>query len=191
MKKKILYLAAILICLSIITGGTMAYFTAEDTVRNEITSGGIQVRVVEQQLADGQLRPSEGQSIPVMPATTVSRIVSVQSLRQSAWVRVRYSVTVYDSQGQILDIPPEDLEKAIVIQPDGENWSLKDGWWYCNTAISAGETTSPLFRTVTFSGEEMGNEYQNCTAVLEVTAQAVQQANNGASVLEAQGWPAD
>ena len=35
----------------------------------------------------------------------------------------------------------------------------------------------------------MGNEYQNATATVDVFAQAVQTANNGATVMAAQGWP--
>ena len=47
----------------------------------------------------------------------------------------------------------------------------------------------PLFTTVTFA-PEMGNEYQNSTAHIDVKADAVQVANNGDAVLEAAGWPA-
>ena len=36
---------------------------------------------------------------------------------------------------------------------------------------------------------DMGNEYQNATATVDVSAQAVQTANNGATVMDAQGWP--
>ena len=53
MKKKIFYIAIIAICLSIITGGTLAYYTATDTARNVITSGGVDVKVAEYQLVDG------------------------------------------------------------------------------------------------------------------------------------------
>ena len=35
----------------------------------------------------------------------------------------------------------------------------------------------------------MGNEYQNAEATVDVTAQAVQTANNGDSALTAKGWP--
>ena len=48
-----------------------------------------------------------------------------------------------------------------------------------------------LFEQVSFVGTKMGNEYQLCTVVIDVTVQAVQMANNGESVLEAIGWPAD
>ena len=36
----------------------------------------------------------------------------------------------------------------------------------------------------------MGNEYQNAAATVDISAQAVQTANNGTSALTASGWPA-
>ena len=188
MKKKILYIAVVVICLSLITSGTLAYFTAEDTARNVITSGGIDIEVVEQQLVDGTLQPYPDQPIPVMPATTVSKVVSVKSTEQAAWIRVNYTVTVYDADEKILEVPAEELNKVIVIAPNTANWMLKDGWWYYDTAVKAGEMTTPLFEQVAFSGPDMDNKYQNCTVVIDVTAQAVQQANNGDTVMEAAGW---
>lgn len=189
MKKKILYLAAILICLSIITGGTYAYYTATDTARNVITTGGVEVTVVEQQLVNGTLQAYPNQPIRILPATTVSKIVSVQNAAQPAWVRMRYALTVYDTNGTKVQIPADELEKAILIETDSTNWTWKDGWWYYSSAIKSGEIATPLFREVIFSGPNMDNKYQSCTLVIDVTAQAVQQANNGSSVAEALGWP--
>lgn len=189
MKKKILYITAIVICLSLITGGTYAYFTTSDTARNVITSGGVEITVVEQQLVNGTLQPYPSQPIPVMPATTVSKIVSVRSTEQAAWVRMSYTLTVYDADGKEMDIPADELSKVIVITPDTTHWIQKDGWWYYNTAIKSGKTTKPLFEEVVFSGPYMDNKYQLCTVVIDVTAQAVQQANNGTTVWNALGWP--
>lgn len=190
MKKKILYIAAIFICLSIITSGTLAYFTSQDTARNVITSGGMGLQVIEQQqLVNGTLQPYPDEPIQVMPATTVSKIVSARNTQQPAWIRMNYSLTVYDAAGKAMEIPAEELSKVIRIDGCGENWTEKDGWWYYNSAIKSGETTQPLFEEVKFSGPEMDNKYQNCTVVIDVTAQAVQQANNGTTVWEAQGWP--
>ena len=189
MKQKILYLAAIIIGLSIISGGTFAYFTAEDTARNEITTGGVAVEVVEQQVANGELLPYSDPVLPIMPGTSVSKIVSVQSTEQAAWVRMSYTVALYDKSGNPIDVPAAALSEMIVITPNTEAWALHDGWWYCNTAVQANETTAPLFETVAFSGPNMGNEYQGCTVQIHITAQAVQQANNGHTVTEAVGWP--
>lgn len=189
MKKKVLYIAAILVCLSIISTGTYAYFTTADTARNVITSGGIKVKVVERQLVNGTLQPYLNQPIPVMPATTVSKIVSVQSTEQAVWVRMNYTVTVYDADGNKMEVPAEELNRVIGIDPDTTNWTQKDGWWYYHTAIKSSKTTTPLFEEVVFSGPNMDNKYQNCTVEIVVTAQGVQQANNGSTVMESLGWP--
>ena len=189
MKKKILYIAAILVCLSIITGGTYAYYSTSDTARNVITSGGVEVTVVEQRMVNGTLQPYPNHPIQVMPATTVSKVVSVQSTEQAAWVRMNYTLTIYDAEGKEMEIPADELAKVIVIASDTTNWTLKDGWWYYNTAVKSGEMTKPLFEEVAFSGPDMDNKYQNCTVVIEMIAQAVQQANNGETVMEAAGWP--
>lgn len=188
MKKKIIYIAAIIICLSIITGGTLAYFTAEDTARNVITTGSVSVSVVQQQLTDGALQPIADQPIAVMPDTTVSRVVSVQSTKQTAWVRMQYTIKLYDATGAEKALTADELAQIITISPDDTNWTLVDGWWYYSDAIGFGEAAQPLFDSIRFSAQ-MGNEYQGCSMVLQITAQAVQQANNGTTVLEAAGWP--
>lgn len=189
MKKRICALAVVAICLSVLASTTLAYFTDIGTARNVITSGGVEVNVVEQQLVDGTLQPYPNQPIQVMPATTISKIVSVQSVEQAAWVRVNYNITVYDADGKQMDIHADELAKVIVIEPSDANWIMKDGWWYYTDAIKAGDMTEPLFESVKFSGPDMDNKYQLCTVVIDVNAQAVQQANNGSTVMEAQGWP--
>lgn len=189
MKKKILYLAAVLVGLSLISGGTLAYFTAEDTSRNVITTGGVAASVVQQQLVDGVLQPFSNQPIPVMPNTTVSNVVSVQSTKQPAWVRLKYEITVYDATGTEKPLTAEEVARIVTVTPDSTAWAQVDGWWYCSEAIGFGESTEALFEEISFSGPNMGNDYQGCTVALEFTAQAVQQANNGTTVLEAAGWP--
>ena len=191
MKKRILALAVVAICISILASTTLAYFTDRAIARNVITSAGIDIEVVEHQLIDGQIHPYPNEPIPVMPAQTVSKIVSVQNFEEIAWIRARYTVTVYDPSGEILEISAEELERVFVVEPDSENWIRKDGWWYYRTAVETGGVTEPLFEEVIFSGPEMDNKYQNCTVVIDVIAQATQKANNGETVMEALGWPED
>lgn len=188
MKKKIFAMAVVLICVSILASTTLAYFTDMGTARNVITSGGIAIEVVEQQMADGSLKPYPAEPVSIMPGTTVSKIVAAKSLQQPAWIRMCYTVTVFDADGEPMEIPAQELEKLILIAQDTDDWTLKDGWWYYSAGVSAGQSTAPLFEQVEFA-TNMGNQYQNCTVVIDVTAQAVQKANNGATVLEAAGWP--
>ena len=191
MKKKILYFAAIVICISIITGGTLAHYTTEDTARNVITSGGVSVKIVEQRLVDGELKPYPNERIKMMPSSEVSKIVTVKNLEKDAWVRLSYTVTVYDAADNQMDITAEELKSVILIEPDDEKWTEKDGWWYYDSALESGESSTPLFESVTFSGPNMGNKYQGSTVLIDVIAEAVQKANNGDAVEEALGWSED
>ena len=188
MKKRIFAVAVVLISLSVLAATTIAYFTDSDITRNVITSGGIDIQIIEQQLVDGKLVEYPNEPIPVTPASTVSKIVSVQNTDEPAWIRAIYTVTVYDAEEKAMLIPAEELSKVIGIAPNTAAWTQKDGWWYHNTAVATEEMTEPLFEEVVFSGPHMDNKYQNCTVVIDVTAQAVQTANNGTSVLEALGW---
>lgn len=189
MKKRIFALAVVLTCLSILASTTLAYFTDIGTARNVITSGGIGIQVIEQQLVGGIMQPWPETPVPVMPGTAVSKIASAKNLEQPAWIRMNYTVTVYDAAGKTMDVPAGELAEVIVIDANDDAWTQKDGWWYYKTAVNTGETTAPLFEEVIFSGPHMDNKYQNCMVTVDVTAQAVQKANNGATVWEAKGWP--
>ena len=80
MKKKIIIALAILACLTVAVGGTLAWFTAYGTARNVITTGGIDVEVVEHQMVDGEPVPYPPEPIQIVPATSVSKVVSAKSL---------------------------------------------------------------------------------------------------------------
>ena len=190
MRKKILLVAVVLICLSLIGYSSLAYFTTEDTARNVITAGAVEVKVVEmQQLMDGTLQPYPSQPIQVMPGTTVSKIVTVRSEEAAVFARAKLELTVLDAQGKKMDLTQQELAKVIHLSAPGEGWEQKDGWWYYNQILEGGASTTAFLESVSFSAVNMTNEYQNCTVQIDVTAQAVQAANNGATALEAMGWP--
>ena len=104
-------------------------------------------------------------------------------------IKQNWHLLPYSQLMQLLDITADELGQIMDLNEDSLNWTYSDGWWYYNTAIKSGEMTKPLFDEVTFSGPHMDNRYQLCTVVIDVNAQAVQQANNGESVWEALGWP--
>lgn len=188
-KKKIISLCLVVCLLATAIGGTLAYFTAEETARNVITSGAVSVEVVEKQLVEGALENYPDTSVAVMPGSAVSKIVSVKNLDEPAWVRMAYTVTIKDANGDVMELSADQLDQIITIDTDTANWTYKAGWWYCNKALTTGEESKPLFTEVIFSGPEMGNTYQSCTVLIDVTAQAVQKVHNGNAVMDAAGWP--
>ena len=192
MKKKMLIVAAATICLAAGASGTLAYFTSENTAHNVITSGGVNIEVVEKtKNTEGVLVdfPKEGMK-GIMPGTDVSKIVSVKNTGESeAWIRVQVESVIKAADGADLPLMIENVGSVMTYTVGGA-WSLgEDGYYYYDKPVAAGKTTDILFDTVEFA-PQMGNEYQNCTANIEISAQAVQTANNGKTVLEAKGWPA-
>lgn len=194
MKKYIFVLAVVTICVALMASGTLAFFSAEDTAHNVITSGAVAIEVEEWQLAaDGttlELYPNDyangDQPILAMPGISVSKIPTVKNLEQPAYVRARAVISIVDKNNAAL---PHD--KIIAIDYNTTEWTLKDGWYYYNAALQPDTSTKPLFTTVTFSGPDMDNTYQGCSVNIDVQAQAVQAANNTDSALTANGWSAE
>ena len=184
MKKwKIVALCTVLACLSIVASGTLAYFTAQETAHNVITSGGVAIQLIEQtRNEDGSLGPWKNME-DVMPGAKISKIVTVKNTGASdAWVRIKVDMTIKLANGDKgnPEVMKLDIKDAF--------WTEQDGYYYYNDPLAPGETTPPLFTTVTFA-PEMGNQYQGSTAHIDVKADAVQVANNGTSALTAAGWP--
>ena len=185
MKKKILIAAAVVLALAIAAGGTLAYFTSRTVVHNVITTGEIKIDLIEKMQTPNGLVDFEDQS-GVMPDTEVSKIVSVKNVgKNDAFIRVQVEKTVTLRDG-VNATPDLDL---IQIDYDTEHWTLRDGYYYYNEILEPGEETEVLFSAVSFA-PEMGNEYQNAEVAISVLAEATQVANNGATALEASGWPA-
>ena len=187
MKQRMLFIAAGVVCLSLTAFGTMAYFTAEDAAHNVITSGGIKIELLEWADAEkAESFPQTGVS-GVLPGTEVTKIVEVKNTGSSAAdVRVKADKEIRLAQGI-----EGDVDTALIVLDFDENfWILGgDGYYYYHEALKPGEVTKPLFASVSFD-KTMGNLYQNSTATVDVTAYAVQTANNGHTVMDAQGWPA-
>jgi len=190
MKKKILLISALAALFAVAVSGTLAYFTADEVAHNIITSGSVEIDLVEKtQLPDGTLAdfPQEGIS-GILPGMVVSKIVSVANTGLSeAWIRVKIEAKIVSADGKELSgkLPNGSPVMSFEIS---ENWVEKDGYYYYKNPVAPGKNTDELMKEVVFD-LLMGNEYQNCTANLIVSAEAVQTANNGETVFEAAGWP--
>lgn len=148
---------------------------------NVITTGGVEI-AVQEWADDEKTKPFENLS-GVMPNTTVTKIAEVKNTGASdAWVRVKVEKNI-KLQGE--GTPDTGLVELTLNTAD---WTEKDGYYYYSKPLKPGEITAPIFTAVTFK-PDMGNEYQNATATVDVSAQAVQTANNGDTVMDAKGWP--
>lgn len=185
MKKKILVLALIVICLSIMAYGTAAYFTYEQTATNVITAGNIRLQLEQWSVdADGAVLPS-GEAGPIVPGMDLGKCAQVRNVGgHAAWVRFSAAKAIELATGVEGEV---DLG-LVSLELNTEHWTERDGYYYYNHLLQPGQVTEPIFLTVTFSAQ-MQDLYENSTAYITMTAYAVQAMHNGETVFEAQGWP--
>ena len=182
MKKRMMFVAVVAILITICASGTMAFFTAEERTDNKITSGMIDVQLVEE--AD--------QDIPMMPNTKVEKTATIKNLDEEAFVRASCNILVFDKNGKQVTLTAKETAAMISLTMNDKDWAQKADdtvWWYYQKPVETGAATAPLFTEIVFDGAAITDAYQGCTAKVMVDVQAVQTANNGTDAMKALGWP--
>lgn len=194
-KKKILTLAIIVALFAIAAAGTLAYYTDEIVFHNIITTSAVDITLNEKQMTDAGLTDfPKGGIRGVMPGVKVSKIVSVTNEQADTWVRIRVTGRIEGPNGAALPMNlPDGTPVYTLDMTENTGWIQgTDGIWYYSWPLSADQTTDTLFESVTFAAD-LTNDYQNCTVYIDVTAQAVQYANNelpaSGSPEDIPGWP--
>ena len=72
MKRKIAMLAVLVICVASVAAGSLAYFNAEGTAHNVITTGGVDITL--QEWADDERQTPFENLTGIMPDTRVTKI---------------------------------------------------------------------------------------------------------------------
>lgn len=198
MNRKFLILTTAVLSLGMAVSGTLAYFTDQGTAHNIITTGGVDIELVETHIdANGQIGNFPEQGISgIMPGMDISKIVRIKNTGPAAaWVRVKVDtvINMADNTDNITDAagrqPAQDM---ITIDFNTTDW-IKDGdFYYYHQSLAPDQQTTPLFTQISFH-KNMDNPYQNCTVDVRVSAQATQTANNdipqGGSIVNVKGWP--
>ena len=183
MKRKLLIVSVLAILVAATAAGTLAYFTDTGTAHNVITTGNVDIELNE--WADEARKQPFEDKTGVMPGMEVTKIVEVKNTGTgAAFLRLYVETEVYSAKGQKMG------PKHVSLNFNNTEWTYSEGYYYYNRPLKPGETTEPLFTTVTFD-PLMGNDYQNASAHVKVTAYAVQSANNGDNPQAAKGWPSD
>ena len=188
--KRIIAVLAITSILAVMVFQTLAFFTAEDTALNRVTMGNVALILnddtIDPETEELEPFPVEGFDL-VMPGDVVDKIVSVTNDGDNPiWVRVRLDRSL------ILANEAADIDFNVLgLDLNEEDWTEgEDGWFYYNEILEPDETTENLFTQVTFP-TSLGNAFMNAEVEIDVLAQGVQSQNNGLTVQEATGWPAE
>ena len=74
---------------------------------------------------------------------------------------------------------------------NNNDWIESDGWYYYNhAALTANEETNTLMTKIMFDHTKL-NAVSGYQLTLHIQAEGVQSENNGQTVWQAEGWPAD
>lgn len=132
MKKKIALISLLIILLTLVVTGTLAYFQAKDEVKNTVTIGEIKIQQHEQERDEnGQLQDfTQGQYLypvvnvnnPSLDAHYVEKLVTVENKgRNDAYVRTFVAV-------------PKALKDVVCLDVNNGDW-IKDDIAWSNVTI--------------------------------------------------------
>lgn len=193
MKRKLSILSILAIVLATLTTGTLAYYSSKTVTHNVITSGGVDITLVEWANED-RTEPFTDLT-DIMPGACVTKIPEIHNTGFAAvWIRAKVDTKIRASDKTELSNKKDETE-LVGFELLENGWlNGNDGYYYYDQSVEPGEKTAPIFDTVCFD-RSMGNAYQNCTATVTIYAQAVQSDNNpipvGGSVADIKGWPND
>lgn len=185
LKLRLTAIALIALIITLLTQGSLAYYTTVGKATNVVTSGNIQF-IIHEKTDSGEDFPVDG--VYVIPGDVVSKRVTVESdCEHPFYLRVKI---VYGINS--VELPADDCFKLNINE---EYWQLHtDGWYYYKGVVEPGQTTPYVFSHVEIVGSQVSTEYIGKTLTLSVVAHAVQSENNpveGTDTFNAFGWPAD
>ena len=184
-KSRLAVISLVAIVLTLLTQGTLAYYTTIGTATNVVTSGDLELTIREM-TDQGTEFPTDG--VYIIPGDVVSKVVTVENTcSHPFYLRVKL---VYGIDSN--ELPYEDCFKLDI---NSENWLLHDGWYYYTGILQPGEETPEVFSHVEIVGSRVDTSYIGKTLSITVKAQAVQSENNPLPVegdfTSVSGWPAE
>lgn len=171
MKKKWTIATVLVLVVALLAVGTWAYFSAVGRADNVITMGSVKLALHDE---DGAGQPFT--TVSAMPGSVVNKVVYVENVGTGAfYTRVKITPEIINAANE--SVPLDPSERLLVLDLNDTDWIAgADGYYYYKGALDPKAATTNLFSRVTFS-TKMGNEYQNATVHIYVTAEAVQTAN--------------
>ena len=162
MKRKVLLVSVTLILVIFLSFTMTTLYTVIPNI-DVIVSGNVKLNLF--QTAKEQT---------ILPGDTVDNIVTVKNTGDtSAYLKIALSLTIDGNTANISDT----------------SWTLKDGYYYYNTALAKDNTTNALFTKMHFKGENILNSFIGKVIELKITVYGVASENNGSSPFDATGWP--
>lgn len=154
-KRSGILLAAVIVLLAGAVGGTWAFLVAQsEPVQNNFTYAHVSCKIDEK--FDG---------------TTKSDVKIQNTGDIPAYIRARIVVTWKDANGNVSStVPVKNTDYTIAFNENEKDWTQQGDYWYCKTAVDAGEETPVLITKC----EKKGNAPKDYDLSVEILADAIQ-----------------
>ena len=167
MKKILALVLVICLAMAIGVGATLAYFTAEDTAKNEFTVGNVKIDLTEPKWDENGSKEAP----EVYPGEALAKDPTVTNTgKNPCFVRIKV---------EGLDCLGEEEDMLIKYRTDyvdgalGADWVKLGDYFYYTKVLAVGETTDALFDQIVIpTGLENGDGESKFD--IDVTAYAVQ-----------------
>lgn len=170
-------------------GATLAYFTDNDSAKNVITMGHVDIDLDE---PTWEANNPGGEIENVKPGDKIAKDprVTLAADSEDAYVRVKLEITGLDSD-KITDLLSKNDDGSYkYLDIDTSKWTASGEYFYYNDVLTAGDKVV-LFNNVTIP-TTWGNEVVNTTFNIDITAEAIQADNFEPSTVNGvYGWFAD
>lgn len=201
MKKRLIAVVVAVCALAVLAiGSTFAFFTSKDNAGNTFTMGNVKIALTEttdrtgDDIYTAEVKDDNKGIIygNVLPNTEISKKPIVTNTgANNAWIRVQLNV-ISTSENETMQANIAALKQAIIDDMVAHyGWAVKaddDGYIYY-ISVLAPEDVAKLFETVSIP-KTWGNEAADANFSIEISAQAVQADNNGAT-WDAAEWIGD
>lgn len=174
-----------------VVGGTFAWFTSQDTVTNQFTTGKTDnddpdagIKIVEKFNEPDKVLPGDETNKDVQVKNTANYDQFIRVKFEKKFVKVdkdgnRTEIKT-DSTGEALDASLIELNFTDYLKntkAEGTWFEGEDGYYYYIGKVAGGSHTNTLLDSVTLSSKA-GNEYKNLGFDVTVVADSIQASND-------------
>ena len=166
MKKILALVLVICLAMAIGVGATLAYFTADDTAKNEFTVGNVKIDLTEPKWDENGSKEAP----EVYPGEALAKDPTVTNTgKNPCFLRIKVEGLDCLGKAGMITYRTDYVDGAL-----GADWVLHtDGYFYYTKVLAAGETTDALFDQIVIpTGLENGDGESKFD--IDVTAYAVQ-----------------
>ena len=174
-----------------VVGGTFAWFTSQDTVTNQFTTGKTDnddpdagIKIVEKFNEPDKVLPGDetNKDVQVKNTANYDQFIRVKFVKKFVKVDKDGNRTEIktDSTGEALDTSLIELNFTDYLKntkAEGTWFEGEDGYYYYIGKVAGGSHTNTLLDSVTLSGNA-GNEYKNLGFDVTVVAESIQASND-------------